>query len=317
MLVLSAGVALSGGDAGQLHDQERTTSMAAHGHPREHAHGHQQHGASPAAPPSTPPATPPPPAPGTSPSPSPSPVVTSVAPTPAPAAGFTFADEFAGAAGSPPSAANWSAQTGQGIWGTGEVEDMVDSTTNAYLNGTGQLVIALTSDGNGGYRSARLQSTFSQQYGTWEICAKITPTVGAWPAIWFMGNDGQWPRNGEADLMENYGPNVNGGKSQATVHSSGAGGVPSKDANYAADTAWHIYRMEQAEGHIEFFVDGVSVLTVDSDMFSTFSLWPFDDNGGMYCILNVAAGGTGTNEAVPAVGALPVLMEIDYVHCWQ
>jgi beta-glucanase (GH16 family) len=241
-------------------------------------------------------------------------VVTSVAPTPAPTAGFTFADEFAGAAGSYPSKANWAPQLGQGIWGTGEVETMTNSASNAYLNGTGQLVIALTGSG-GNFESARLQSTFSQQYGTWEICAKITPVTGAWPAIWFMGNKGNWPANGEADLMENYGPDVNGGKSQSTVHSSGANGNPSKDVNFAADDNWHIYKYVWAENQIEFFVDDVAVLTVTSSEFPA-GEWPFNDNGGMYCILNVAAGGEGTNYVNPAVSALPVLMEVDYVHCW-
>jgi beta-glucanase (GH16 family) len=242
-------------------------------------------------------------------------VVTKTTPTPAPTAGFTFADEFAGAAGSYPSAANWAPQTGQGIWGTGEVEMMTSDPANAYLNGTGQLVIACTSDGQGGFNSARLQSTFSQQFGTWEICAKINPVAGGWPAVWFMGNNGQWPANGEADMMENYGPTSNNGQSQSTVHSSGSNGNPSQDANFPADDAWHIYKMVWAAGRIEFYRDGVSYLTVLSSEFPA-GQWPFDDNGGMYCILNVAAGGEGTNYVNPEADVLPVLMEIDYVHCW-
>jgi hypothetical protein len=37
----------------------------------------------------------------------------------------------------------------------------------------------------------------------------------------------------------------------------------------------------------------------------------------MYVILNVAAGGSGTNSVNPAASALPVKMTVDYVHCWE
>jgi beta-glucanase (GH16 family) len=281
--------------------------MPRHGH-------HHHHPTPPPTPTPTPVPTPTPPSPPT-PVPAPSPVTTLVPPTPAPAAGFTFAEEFAGAAGSYPSAKNWAPQTGQNIWGTGEVEMMTSDPANAYVNGAGQLVIACTSDGQGGFNSARLQSTHSQMYGTWEICAKINPVAGGWPAIWFMGNNGQWPRNGEADLMENYGPTSNGGQSQSTVHSSGTNGNPSKDVNFPGDNKWHIYKMVWTQGKIEFFVDGKATLTVTSAEFPA-GEWPFDNNGGMYCILNVAAGGEGTNYVNPLADALPVLMEIDYVHAW-
>jgi beta-glucanase (GH16 family) len=246
---------------------------------------------------------------------------TPVTPTPPPATpAYTFADEFDGAAGTGIDTTKWVPQLGQGIWGTGEVEDMVNSLTTAHVDGNSNLVVSLASDGKGGFIGARLQSKFSQGFSTtgtsyWEVRAQVPNVAGAWPAIWFMGNNGQWPANGEADMIERYGPNVISGDYQTTIHSSGSEGQPSKFANIAADNDWHIFRMVQTEGQLVFSVDGVAYLTVDSSQFAS-GEWPFDNNGGMYIILNVAAGGTGTDEVQPEAAVLPVEMLVDYVHAW-
>src|SRR5579862_5768848 len=60
---------------------------------------------------------------------------------PAPS-GYTtvFSDNFAGAAGSAPSSANWFYDIGTG-YGTGEVENTTNSTSNVYLDGNGDLVL--------------------------------------------------------------------------------------------------------------------------------------------------------------------------------
>ena len=65
----------------------------------------------------------------------------------APVVSYTFSDEFDGAAGSPPDMTKWAPQTGRGIWGTGEVENMINSVKTAYLDGKSHLVIACVSDG--------------------------------------------------------------------------------------------------------------------------------------------------------------------------
>jgi beta-glucanase (GH16 family) len=143
--------------------------------------------------------------------------------------------------------------------------------------------------------------------------AKVPVITGAWPALWFMGNDGNWPDNGEADMVEIYGPDVNGGQFQTTIHSSGSNGQPSYYANHATDGEFHVYQMVwTAEGFV-FSLDGTEYLTVKETQFAS-GEYPFNGNGGMYCILNVAAGGEGTNGAVPEASALPVLMFVDYVH---
>lgn len=235
-----------------------------------------------------------------------------IPPTP-PAPVYAFSDEFDGPAGSAPDMTKWAPQTGRGIWGTGEVENMINSTATAYLDGDSHLVIACVSDGAGGFISARLNSKFSATYGTWTIRAQVPIARGAWPALWFMGNTGQWPRNGEVDLIEIYGPNVIGGQSQTTVHSSGANGQPSYYANHPADGGFHVYQMAWTAAGFVFSLDGTEYLTVNESEFPA-GEYPFNTNGGMYCIMNVAAGGSGPAGVVPLADELPIRMLVDYVH---
>ncbi len=56
------------------------------------------------------------------------------------------------------------------------------------------------------YTSACLttRELHSWQYGRFEIKARIRAEEGLWPAIWFLGELGDWPHNGEIDLMEFY-----------------------------------------------------------------------------------------------------------------
>jgi len=78
---------------------------------------------------------------------------------PPPPAGWStvFSDNFAGPAGSAPSAANWFYDIGSG-YGTGEIENTTNSTSNVYLDGNGDLVLKAI-DTNGTWTSGRIEST--------------------------------------------------------------------------------------------------------------------------------------------------------------
>jgi beta-glucanase (GH16 family) len=56
------------------------------------------------------------------------------------------------------------------------------------------------------YTSACLttKGTHPWQFGRFEIRAKIPAANGLWPAIWTLGVEGQWPSNGEVDILECY-----------------------------------------------------------------------------------------------------------------
>ena len=237
----------------------------------------------------------------------PPPVTTYPGQTPEPAAGWTFSDEFTGAANSAPNPSKWIYQTGgPGAFGNNELETYVQSTQNGYVDGESNLVIAVTQPG-GVWHSARIISNFHQQFGHWEAAIKLDNTKGCWPAFWFLGQ-GQWPACGEIDLCESYGTGFVDGtiwSSNAQANKNGRSGD--------TDSDYHVYRLDWAKGTVQLYRDGVEFASATS---SDLTPWPFDNNGGSYCIANIAVGGTGTNNAIPPVSDLPVKMLIDYIHCW-
>ena len=92
--------------------------------------------------------------------------VAAQASVPTPPAGWTtvWSDDFDGADGTLPSAANWIIDTGHGYpggpgnWGTGEIQNYTNSTNNLALDGTGNLRITPRRDGAGNWTSARVES---------------------------------------------------------------------------------------------------------------------------------------------------------------
>ncbi|GAK36484.1 beta-glucanase precursor [Bacteroides graminisolvens DSM 19988 = JCM 15093] len=56
------------------------------------------------------------------------------------------------------------------------------------------------------YTSSSLKTAGKKEflYGRIEVRAKIPVGGGAWPAIWTLGNNMEWPSCGEIDIMEYY-----------------------------------------------------------------------------------------------------------------
>ena len=52
--------------------------------------------------------------------------------------------------------------------------------------------------------SVKTRGLFSFLYGRVEVRARIPVCLGAWPAIWLLGDRGGWPACGEIDMMEYY-----------------------------------------------------------------------------------------------------------------
>ena len=173
------------------------------------------------------------------------------------------------------------------VGGNDETETYVVSTKNAYLDGQGHLVIAVTAAGRG-YNSARLTSTFSQHYGHWEASMTLPNATGCWPAFWFLGKNGAWPECGECDVVENYGT----GFTDRTISDSTA---TANQSNISADPMRsEIPRLSYGlvKGSIHLHRDDVLCVTSTSEKLTP---WPFNSYGGMYAIPDIATDGTGTN----------------------
>ncbi|MCX4744485.1 ricin-type beta-trefoil lectin domain protein [Kitasatospora sp. NBC_01287] len=230
---------------------------------------------------------------------------------PAPPAGWTtvFSDDFAGAAGSAPSGANWIYDTGPGSnFGTGEIETMTNSTSNVHLDGSGHLDITALQNG-GSWTSGRIQTPSAQvgapAGGKLEVTASIMqPNPGSgqgyWPAFWLLG-PGQWPENGEIDIMED----VNALSDVAgTIHCGTYPGGPCNEGNGigsglvacpGCQGGYHTYTMvldrtNTAAESITWYLDGNAYFSVTEGQVGT-ATWQqaFDHN--LSIIFDLAIGG--------------------------
>jgi len=176
------------------------------------------------------------------------------------------------------------------------------------------------------YTSASIQTKglHQWQFGCFEIRARIDTTKGAWPAIWTLGAAGEWPSNGEVDLMEFYRI-----KQKPSILANVAWGT---DVRYKAkwhteikplthftgeDTAWvkkfHVWRMEWNKDSINLFLD--------DELLNTTSLGSTINADGsnpfmqpQYILLNLALGGNGDD---PSAIQKPITYEVDYVRVYQ
>ncbi|MBN2684786.1 MAG: glycoside hydrolase family 16 protein [Pontiellaceae bacterium] len=175
------------------------------------------------------------------------------------------------------------------------------------------------------YTSACLitRDLHSWQYGRFEIKARIKTQDGLWPAIWFLGVDGEWPSNGEIDLMEFYDnsilANVCWGTSQRYVGKWDTVKKPLASFNDPQfEERFHVWRMDWDETSIKLYLDDQLLNTTELDQ----TLNADTERGPInpfhqphYLLLNLAIG--GTNGGDPSATAFPTQYEIDYVRVYQ
>jgi hypothetical protein len=230
-------------------------------------------------------------------------------PVPPPPSGWTtvFSDDFAGAAGSPPSSANWFYDIGTG-YGTGEKEQTTNSTANSYLDGNGHLVLKAIKNGST-WTSARLESTRDDFQappgGKMEMTASLqqpnpSSGLGYWPAFWALGapmrTGGGWPGSGEIDMMED----VNGlNQASQTLHdaanSPGHGLIACPNTSSTCQTGYHTYsviidRTNTSAETLQFLMDGTVESTITQASVGT-AAWQQAIDHGFFIIWDLAMGG--------------------------
>jgi hypothetical protein len=238
-----------------------------------------------------------------------------------------FSADFNGTAGSGLDTSVWKYDTGRGIFGTGEVEAMTDSTANAHLDGHGDLdLVALgrgaANDATSNWTSSRIQTQSSSfeapAGGEMMVTASIKQPdpasgLGYWPGFWMLAPSG-WPRTGEIDIMED----VDGySKVSGTLHcgnltqenSDGTFGPCHEKTGVGSglvactgcQQGFHTYsvvidRRNAGAQQIRWYLDGHEYFSVSESQIGA-SAWDAAVDHGFSILLSLAMGGTYPDNA--------------------
>ena len=171
------------------------------------------------------------------------------------------------------------------------------------------------------YTSASLHGRAKQsfRFGRLEMRGRFPAYAGLWPAWWTLGNAGEWPWNGEVDILEFYGGALHAnfvvGTNTQWVGNWDAVATPLADLGDADwDARFHTYRMEWDDTTIVLDVDGRELNRMSlSALRNPDGQSPFDDPA--YMLLNLAMGGQAAGD--PSAVPFPVRYEVDYVRVYQ
>nr|WP_245687420.1 ricin-type beta-trefoil lectin domain protein [Peterkaempfera griseoplana] len=220
-----------------------------------------------------------------------------------------FSDDFAGSAGSAPNSSKWTYDTGPGSnFGTGEIETMTSSTSNVSLDGSGHLNITALGSGSN-WTSGRIRTpnavVGAPAGGKLQVTASIKQPnpgsgLGYWPAFWMLGQ-GQWPENGEIDIMEDVNAlsqvagTIHCGTYPGGVCNEGNGIGSGLRACSGCQTGYHTYSMvldrtNTSAESITWYLDGSQYFSVNESQVGA-AAWQqaFDHN--LMIIFDLAIGG--------------------------
>ena len=220
-------------------------------------------------------------------------------------------------------------QNGMWGWGNGELQYYQPQNT-VVSNGT--LKIIAKNEPNGildtwnnpfYYSSSRIKTDtkFDFRYGKVQARIKTVDGQGFWPAFWMLPTNGQWPCDGEIDIMEQWG---NNGSTNVTTGAAHVGSCPYsqgssmynsfnhniQSGSYADN--FHIYEVRWYPGNISWFVDNIQVYSINPNMYPSIYNWPFDSNN-WYLILNLAITSSGPNNNT----IIPSQIEVDWVRVYE
>lgn len=150
-------------------------------------------------------------------------------------------------------------------------------------------------------------------YGRIEVNAQLIGARGAWPAIWLLPKDKEWPQGGEIDMMERL--NIDKYVYQ-TIHSGYTVNQGIKDTPKSSIAAhinpdnYNVYAVELYPDSVRFFVNDIHTFTyprIETDKSGQF---PFADNE-FYLLIDMQLGGDWVGNVNEQ--DLPTEMHIDWV----
>lgn len=156
---------------------------------------------------------------------------------------------------------------------------------------------------------------FQFSHGRIEIRARFKSAKGAWPALWLLGADGAWPKNGEIDLMEHL--NFDD-KIYQTVHSDYTLNIDKSNTPPKGGTAaiqkddFNTYGVEWDRDKIVFSINGKTSFTYPQVPEKGAAQWPFDQS--FYIIMSMQIGGSWVGAPDPK--DYPAGMEVDWVRVY-
>ena len=239
----------------------------------------------------------------------------------------TFDDEFTSnfaTDSSPNGTVGWEtrlpfyADNGRTIPATGEADYYSDpsvgenpfSTNNGVLSITASLASVTGANPLGEPANSGAITTydsFSQEYGYWEISAKLPAGNGLWSAFWLAPTSlsGQ----SELDALEVLGNDPS--QVYATTHSMVNGVfVPNLQQINTANTStgFHTYGIDWEPNTITWYMDGQEIATAPT---------PSNMNESMFTILNLVVGSHSSWPGAPTSSSeFPASMQIDYVRAY-
>ena len=170
------------------------------------------------------------------------------------------------------------------------------------------------------YTSSSLTTSGHQsfQYGHFEMRARIPTEAGMWPAWWTLGVSGEWPSNGEIDIMEFYQGKIlaNVATGTTTRWTAKWDSVTKQVSTFPADwsSQFHVWRMDWNDTKIDLYVDDALMNTTNlADMLNPNGQSPFRQ--AHYMLVNLAIG--GINGGDPAATPFPSRYEVDYIRVFQ
>ena len=241
----------------------------------------------------------------------------------------------------------WSPYTGG--WNASEVQGCyTESAENINVSGGSLNLIGLYKPGvtcnkgkNKDFTSGFVETKEKQAwtYGYFEARIKMPNNKSTWPAFWMSPNVKRygegWPMNGEIDIVETKGSDLDYAAADAhwgksitnkTHKNSHKSDLP---AGFSNTTDWHTYGVKWTEGKLEYFIDGKSYHTVEGfgqPNAANTPHGPFDVP--FFLRLNMAIGGTyidgpggkwsnAYNVVAEEPGTFPATMSVDYVRIYQ